>query len=211
VKSRLLKGIVRSAFDVVANVARSNPTIESLTLLTYEEGTNWRDVARAGEGSSLAILLKGLSQDRGRRILTRIPRGEASQENLSNLAQSIGAGRLLGICSTVELVGGGSAHIPMMDFMCDPSTRNAEALTHLIEGLHQGRGCLLESGRSYHYYGFKLLTEEAWKVFLGKCLLMSGFADDRYIGHQLVDGYCVLRLSAGKSKSHVPTVVAELP
>jgi hypothetical protein len=39
---------------------------------------------------------------------------------------------------------------------------------------------------------------------------MSGFADDRYIGHQLVDGYCVLRLSSGKLKNHTPTVVAEL-
>jgi len=200
---------VRNAYDVVADVVLSNPAIESLTLLNYEEGTNWRDVARM-EGSSLATLLKGLGQDQGRRILTKVSRTEASSGNLCEIARSLGENRLLGVCSSVELVGGGSAHIAMMDFMCEPSTRNLELLARLIEGLHHGRGCLLESGRSYHYYGFRLLTEEAWKVFLGKCLLMSGFADDRYIGHQLVDGYCVLRLSSGKSKRCIPKVISEL-
>jgi hypothetical protein len=98
----------------------------------------------------------------------------------------------------------------MMDFMCVPSSTNLELLAHLLGDLHQGRGCLLDSGRSYHYYGFRLLSGTEWQMFLGKSLLMSGFADDRYIGHQLVDGHCVLRLSSGKLKSCVPTVVAEL-
>jgi len=58
------------------------------------------------------------------------------------------------------------------------------------------------------YYGFQLLPESEWPIFLGKCLLMSGYADDRYIGHQLVDGYCVLRLSSGVLKAGSPQVVA---
>lgn len=68
----------------------------------------------------------------------------------------------------------------------------------------------MESGRSYHYYGCELLSEEEWIVFLGKSLLMSGYTDDRYIGHQLVDGHCVLRLSSRKSKANVPMVVSAL-
>ena len=98
----------------------------------------------------------------------------------------------------------------MMDFMCAPSSTNLGLLTHLLGDLHQGRGCLLDSGRSYHYYGFRLLSGTEWQIFMGKCLLMSSLVDDRYIGHQLVDGYCVLRLSSGNLKSCVPTVVADL-
>jgi len=101
-------------------------------------------------------------------------------------------------------------HIPMMDFMCPPSYENQQALSGLLRELNHGRGFLLESGRSYHYYGLQILDERQWHVFLGKCLLMSGFVDDRYVGHQLVDGHCVLRLSAGQLKAKIPTVIAEL-
>ncbi len=98
----------------------------------------------------------------------------------------------------------------MMDFVAPPSTKNLEVLTRLLRELRHRRGWLLESGRSYHYYSQQILTDEEWKVFLGKCLLMSGYVDDRYIGHQLVDGHCVLRLSAGKLKASPPKVVVEL-
>jgi len=91
------------------------------------------------------------------------------------------------------------------------SVVNSEILVQLLRALGNGEGFLLRSGRSYHYYGATLLTEIEWRVFLGKCLLMSGYSDDRYIGHQLVDGYCALRLSSGKLKNQVPTIVAEIP
>jgi len=200
---------VLSCYDVVAQIVESNPTIESTALVTYVEGPNWRDLPSVGEGASLARRLRGLKQDRGERVFTKVLRSEISANNLCHTAQTLRGNRLLGMCSRVQLVGGASAHIPMMDFMCPASPTNLELLVPLIKDLCHGRGCLLESGRSYHFYGFKLLTEEQWKVFLGKCLLMSGFADDRYIGHQLVDGHCVLRLSSGESKILVPRVVSE--
>jgi hypothetical protein len=199
-----------SAYEVVAHIVDSNRSIESLSLVTYEEGPNWRDLRRTDEGADVGLLLKGLQQDRGKRTLTKVSRAEASAENLRDVAQSLPNNKLLGVLSRVRLVGGESAHIPMMDFMCTPSARNLETLVHLLTDLRQGRGCLLESGRSYHYYAFQLFMEEQWRVFLGKCLLMSGYTDDRYIGHQLVDGHCVLRLSSRKSKASAPTVVAQL-
>jgi hypothetical protein len=205
-----MQGIVRSAYEVVARVVQSNPAIESLTLVTYVEGPSWRDRPHAVEGADIELLVNGLQQDRGERILTKLSRREVSAERLRGFAERLPNNKLLGVVSRVLLIGGGTAHIPMMDFMCIPSARNLEVLVHLLRDLRQGRGCLLDSGGSYHYYGFQLLTEEEWKVFLGKCLLISGYTDDRYIGHQLVDGYCVLRLSSGKSKASIPTVVAEL-
>ncbi len=201
---------VRSSYEVIAHIVQSNPTIDFLTLVTYEEGPNWRDLRHTAQGAEAVLLLKGLQQDRGERILTKLSRREVSAENLRDVARSLNSNKLLGVISKVGLVSGESAHIPMMDFMCAPSTTNLEVLVHLLRDLRQGRGFLLESGRSYHYYAFQLLTEEEWSIFLGKCLLMSSYTDDRYIGHQLVDGHCVLRLSSGKSKASVPTVVAEL-
>jgi len=99
----------------------------------------------------------------------------------------------------------------MMDFKCGVTAANLALLTNLLKDQRFGRGCLLESGRSYHYYGFQLLPEDLWRTFLGTCLLMTGFADDRYIGHQLVDGYCVLRLSPGDLRTKLPHVIVELP
>jgi len=199
-----------SSYDVVAQIVQANPAIESLTLVTYMEGPNWRDLTHGGEGGGIGMRLKGLLQDQGERILTRHSRQELSAQSLREIARRLSSNKLLALVSRVSLGGGGSAHIPMMDFMCAPSTGNLEVLAHLLKDLRQGPGRLLESGRSYHYYGFRLLSDEEWKVFLGKCLLMSGYSDDRYIGHQLIDGHCVLRLSSGESKSRIPTVVAEL-
>jgi hypothetical protein len=201
---------VANSYDVVGEIVQSNPLIECITLVSYQEGVNWRDLAQARDDPELPLLRKGLKQDSGPRVLMKLPRQEVSHESLSDIARKLGENRLLGVCSNVQLVEGRSAHIPMMDFLCVPSEDNLRILTTLISDLRQGKGFLLRSGRSYHYYALTLITEEEWKVFLGRCLLMSGFTDDRYIGHQLVDGYCVLRLSSGKSKHCIPMVAAEL-
>jgi hypothetical protein len=201
--------IVRSAHEVVAHVVQSNPTIESVTLVTYIEGPNWRGRPACGDKFSGPLILDAIQQDRGERLLTSLSRAKITEEYLRDAAEKLSSSKLLGLVSKVHLADGRSAHIPMMDFICAPSTRNLEMLVRMLRSIRKGKGWLLESGRSYHYYGCQLLTAEEWLVFLGKCLLMSGYADDRYIGHQLVDGHCVLRLSSGKSKA-VPTVVAEL-
>lgn len=208
--SRSTSGNVHSSYDVVANIVRSNPAIESLTLVIYEGAKSWRDATRPADNPDLPLLLNGLAQDRGPRIFKTIPRAEVSEENLRQIARSWDENKLVGACSAVKLADGQSAHIPMMDFSCAPSNQNLGLLVRLITDLRQGRGYILMSGRSYHYYGFRLLSEAEWKIFLGKCLLMSGFADDRYVGHQLVDGHCVLRVSSGRSKGNLPIVVAEL-
>jgi hypothetical protein len=139
-----------------------------------------------------------------------ILRDEASADNLRNIAGHLSQDGALGMAPRVRLMDGGSAHIPMMDFLCSVTSKNLQLLCHLLGDFRQGGGYVLELGRSYHYYGLRLLAEDECQHFMGKSLLMSGLADDRYIGHQLIDGHCVLRLSPGNSTSHIPTVVAEL-
>ena len=197
-----------NAYDVIVHVVQASPAIESITLVTYLDGPNWGDQPHTREEPDLKSLLEGLRKDRGPRLFTEVLRGDVSAQSLCNFAKRLNDNSLLGICSRVRLIDGGFAHIPMIDFMCGVSMTNLETLTHLLKDVAEGQGCLLETGRSYHYYGFQLFDEVRWRIFLGKCLLMSGFTDDRYVGHQLVDGYCVLRLSSGKSKNLIPKVVA---
>ncbi len=202
--------LLTDAYEVVAQVVDSNPRIESLSLVIYHEGPNWRDSPQAEPGAAdFPFLLQGLQQDRGERLQKKFLRSEISLEKLRALAASLPDYRLLAVISRVGLASGEAGQIPMMDFKCPPSPKNQEVLTRLLHELQNGQGWLLESGRSYHYYGSRILNGEEWKIFLGKCLLMSGYVDDRYVGHQLVDGHCVLRLSAGKLKPTSPKVVAE--
>jgi len=199
-----------TAFDVVGEILLANPGIESMHFVTYHEGPNWRDRVPTENDNELAVHLRGLQQDRGERNHRMLNRDEISPQKLEALALGLPSGELVGVASDVRLAGGRAGQIPMMDFMCPASAHNQATLTRLLKELPQSRGYLLDSGRSYHYYGSQVLSEREWHVFLGKCLLMSGFVDDRYIGHQLVDGHCVLRLSAGKLKTSVPRVLLEL-
>ena len=98
---------MRSAYEVVAEVVNSNPDIECVSLVSYEENPTWRDRLQAGEGNiGLPLFLEGLNQDRRPRVLTSVPRMEAAAEKLREIAGGLGANRLLGVCSMVRLAGG---------------------------------------------------------------------------------------------------------
>lgn len=196
-----------TACEVVGRIVDCNSDIESLTLITYHEGPNWHRPQT--DDNHAQIRLRGLQQDSGERILVRHSRNEMTAQALRVMTRGLTENQLLGFVSSVCVIGQALRHIPMMDFKCRPSAKNLEVLTILLKNIGERKGYLLESGRSFHYYGTRLLREEEWRVFLGKCLLMSEYVDERYVGHQLVDGYCVLRLSAGKRGS-APMVVAEL-
>ena len=115
-------------------------------------------------------------------------------------------------------------HIPMMDFRCPKSLENLLHIKELLRTIGQEEGVILDSGRSYHYYGVNLMDEKEWLNFLANCFL-SGLADERYIGHRLKelnladkryidhrfkDRCSILRLSASPLRPKIPTVVVIL-
>ena len=71
----------------------------------------------------------------------------------------------------------------------------------------QTHGVLLNSGKSFHYYGHTLLGQRQWREFLGRSLLLSELVDTRYIGHALINDECRLRLSTTRLNPFIPTVV----
>jgi hypothetical protein len=108
-------------------------------------------------------------------------------------------GRLIiAITSRVRVQERGShLHIPMIDFRLASSPANDELAIELLEALGTP-GYLVDSGHSYHFYGAAPIhTEELWR-FLGRTQLMSHYADQRWIGHQLISGKAALRISSSR-------------
>jgi hypothetical protein len=129
--------------------------------------------------------------------------GELLQEHIARLSSD----RVLALCSKCRLRDGSLKHIPMMDFRCLPSPENLEKIKTILKGLGQRNGAIVESGRSYHFYGFELLDQNEWIRFLAQCLLLHPFTDSRYIAHRLMGGTCALRITATKLKPKIPIVL----
>lgn len=116
----------------------------------------------------------------------------------------------------------GFAHIPMIDFSCEPTQENVDVCKELLRThFEEKHGYILKSGRSFHYYGLNLLTEREWTWFMGRCLLLNRpkegkiMVGDRWIGISLAkwdkqtcgNMYTTLRLSVTQNKPNIPTVV----
>jgi hypothetical protein len=119
---------------------------------------------------------------------------------------------VLALCSICHVKGGGVRHIPLMDFHCLPNQTNLEKVKVALSAINQS-GVILESGRSYHFYGIDLLDHDQWLTFMAKALLLAPFTDSRYIAHRLLGGKSVLRISKSRRKPQIPFVVgvATLP
>lgn len=124
----------------------------------------------------------------------------------------------LGLTSRVKMLDGEYRHIPQIDFECPISKKNLNLIKKQFSQIIKTfPGYILESGKSYHYMGLRLLKEEEWKKFIGKCLLcnfceenrIECMVDGRWFGHSLLRGDTNLRIFATKS-SPEPKVVTFL-
>lgn len=120
---------------------------------------------------------------------------EISVERIAILIAELPKGFGLAACSRVTLQSNRIAHIPMLDFRCPCRQENAEAIVKMLRVMGFSEGILVESGRSYHFYGTSLLSEASWVEFLGRALLFAPVVDSRFIGHRLADGQCRLKVT----------------
>jgi hypothetical protein len=112
---------------------------------------------------------------------------------------------IIGIESRVRLSDGTQAHIPMLDFHCKEGKPALAAVEAIIASLGVS-GFVLASGRSYHFVGDTLINDDEWMSFLGKAILLAPFIDRAWVGHQLLQRTCVLRVNSGP-KYETPPVV----
>jgi len=125
-------------------------------------------------------------------------------EHLTYLLKRLKQNRDLAIHSVIN-VNDKIFHIPMIDFsMKNINDFSAPPIKKLIEYWNMDFA-IFSSGRSFHAYGNKLLSEKEWIRFMGSLLLLnepSGrkIIDTRWIGHRILAGYSALRLSCNTTQ-----------
>lgn len=111
-----------------------------------------------------------------------------------------------GISSYVTKAGG-YAHLSLMDFQVLYEESKIGAVVDVMRTCGATEGAILDSGNSFHGYGFNLMSQATWQRLMHQALL-STLTDTRYIAHRLLEGVGVLRISATATKPKVPRVVA---
>jgi hypothetical protein len=135
------------------------------------------------------------------------PRSALKQGFWARLFAELQDDDVLAISSRVKLNNGKVFHIPMMDFKCAPTSANVDIAKDGFRKIGQDHGVLLNSGKSFHFYGKTLMSEKLWRAFLGHSLLLSDLVDARYVGHALINNECRLRISTTRLNPFIPTVV----
>jgi hypothetical protein len=113
--------------------------------------------------------------------------------------------RVVGLCSRIEMRTGKCAHALFMDFRCSKSPKSLIALEEACHHLGYS-GWLLETDRSYHFFGDALVDDRSWLRFMGYWLLADHLIDGPFVGHCVIEGVSCLRVTAGPESSE-PTIV----
>lgn len=109
-------------------------------------------------------------------------------------------------------------HIPMIDFVDRPAhSVVCEVGRMLTEAMDlRGEFIFFETGSSFHGYFPDLITDHAWRKYLGQLLLLnesdgSPVIDTRWVGHALMRGYAALRWSHNTNRYRaMPQLVSVL-
>jgi hypothetical protein len=225
--------IGQSAAELLCEVVAAQPSIEFITLAIYKQTEGFLERI-ASEAPSLAERLKSVSDkprwnttlakheqefvikerlfhDRSEEFSRRriVPAKKISKSYFDGIVSGLSPDQAIAVCSICTTKDGDVMHIPMMDFSCEIAPANLDLLILLIR--HIGlRGAILESGNSYHFYGFDLIDAKTWMELMAIFLLSAPLSDVRYIAHRILGQTCVLRITANKIKPYVPIVVSVL-
>jgi hypothetical protein len=126
---------------------------------------------------------------------------------VKQICQTAGDSKWVGMTSEVVLDDGTTAHLPLLVFRCPISPHNRRLVAEVAKRLLPGGAVILETGASYQAYGRNTIPASAFAPLLGKALLLSHIVKHRYIAHGLIDGKCIVGLSARGPKRTVPVSV----
>jgi hypothetical protein len=188
----------------------------------FEEASSIRDNANDGRHFFDMAVSLAVSKGVGQQVITEMLKepdpatrkritididGTALKELLQREANVRSREDVFAVASKCVLRDGTEAHIPMMDFRLKPLD-GLQSIVTAMKSITSGGGTVLQTKNSYHFYGMGLLDSRGWLEFLGRCILFQGIIDDRYIGHRLHEGFCVLRLTRGPLHDEPPFVEA---
>lgn len=98
-------------------------------------------------------------------------------------------------------------HLQLFDFHIPFSNSNTSIVKSIIKSLGL-QGYILNSGKSYHFYGKTLIEENDFHLLLAKALLFSPIIDKAWIAHQIIETCCHLRVT--KKNGIIPYLVEEI-
>lgn len=144
---------------------------------------------------------------------------------VKELVQRLGLEWNLALDSPVVLQSGETGHFAMVDIA---PRKSFESLAKVISRFREiivpqfGGGFLLETKKSYHFLGTRILSQDEWYKFLGFCLITSIvtvtpddvpnrheiISDYRYVGYSLIRGSTGLRITTRGTKTFKPRVIA---
>lgn len=130
-----------------------------------------------------------------------------AESHLNNLLSKEWDESTLALSSRVKLKGGSRRHIPMLDFHIPSNAVTYKTVVRCLNSLDVGNFMIVDSGKSFHAYGFTLLNANGLRSFLSRALLLSPIVDSRYIAHQLLCNQCKLRVVATSRKPTEPRVL----
>jgi hypothetical protein len=163
----------------------------------------------AGAGA-FPILEQALFHNAPAMRVASIARAHWSRSEVAQIANKGTASSVLVLRSRIHTKSGGYRHIPMLDFHCPNSQLNRQLAARISVMVDPKGGFLLDSGNSFHFYGKSLLSEAELSSFLGRALLFSPIVDRAWIGHQLVEGSCGLRVTSKSDGTREPFLVQEI-
>lgn len=199
--------IGQNSLEVCKVIVKNNIEISDVKLIFHRVGINWRETYKSTylKYKNLEV---GLKHDKPIRTLL-FKRKQFLGLELKDLAEKRGNG-VWSIISKINCKDGSVRHIPMMNF--HPESGSVRAIKKALKLITRNKkGCLLHSGRFYHYFGNYLLRENEWIKFVANFLMPCTIVSPRYIGHRIYDGYCTLRLTRDeKFKPKLPEVIEVL-
>src|SRR5438270_12872001 len=101
----------------------------------------------------------------------------------------------LAVMSKIRLTNGRWAHLPMVDFACYDTEGDLKKVVTAVKALGHQSGAIVRSSNSFHFYGFRIMSEEEWLTSMARFLLLAPIVDARYTAHRIIDRVCTLRLS----------------
>ncbi|MEK6963485.1 MAG: hypothetical protein AABX70_03600 [Nanoarchaeota archaeon] len=127
-----------------------------------------------------------------------------ANNSLEGLVKGLALARAVGLTSRVKTQNG-VKHIPMIDFGCGQVAAVRDTLTSL-----SAEGMIVNSGNSYHFYGFNLLSEAEWQAWIGE-LENRVNVDEHWPELQRAQDYAMLRLTPSRGKLYQPRFVELYP
>jgi hypothetical protein len=184
--------------------------LEAASPRVFEQISGLLAVLVVGEHSARKAIDEMLRHDDSREKLAEssVDANEVSAGGISKLINALSAHEALGISSACVLTDGSSAHLPLLDFSLPASVNNCSLVVESVKRLGLLNAFVLESGRSYHVYGLRTLSEREWLGFMGRALLLAPMIDVRFIAHRLIAGHAVLRVNPTTAKPREPHIVA---